>query len=149
MNAEHYEKTWNQLRSERNDLADRRTTIETELSEINTKILHLEEVLSHLAPLAGIHYDSDNISALGITDATRFVLTHTSQKVSATEIRQALKEKGFDFSGITAQMASIYKVLSRLVESGQVERTEDPESGRVSFEWKNKDEVWTDDNIPF
>jgi len=68
--------------------------------------------------------------------------------MSAADVRRLLTEKGFDLSGHSAPMSSIYKVLSRLVgDSDEVER-EREEDGRVFFRWKRFSET-TDDDIPF
>ncbi len=118
-----------------------------ELSEINTRISHIAEVLVHLAPLAGLTY-GENIAGLGITDAVSYVLEHHDGPMSAAEVRDALTEKGFDMSGHSAPMSSIYKILSRLAadEKNPIER-EIVDGGRVNYQWK-RDEI-TDDDIPF
>lgn len=147
-----YQKQWVELQTELMEFTARRTTLETELSEVNTAIAHLEKILDHLQPLAGI-VDDNGISALGITEAIRRVLKGAKTPMSAQDIRRTLESKSFDLSGLTAPMASIYKILSRLVEdSGEAEREKD-ENGRVFYRWKANDsgestEI-TDDGIPF
>jgi len=127
-------------------LANRQVDLETELSEIRNKIGHLDEVMKHLAPLSGFADDSaESISGLGITDSVRVILRTSGRRMSAQDVRRALEEKGFDLSGLTVPMASIYKVLSRLEESGEFER--EKEDGRVFFKWKAP--VITDEDIPF
>jgi hypothetical protein len=53
-------------------------------------------------------------------------------------------EKGFDLSRLSAPMASIYKILSRLVDDSQLER-EKQEDGRMGYQWKGI----RDEDIPF
>jgi hypothetical protein len=149
MNQSDYAERWQELWKEKMRLSDQRTTLETELSEITTSINHISEVLGHLAPLAGVPYQ-ENIAALGITDAIKYVLEHNKGPMSAAEVRDALTEKGFDMSSHSAPMSSVYKILSRLAAdpSNPIER-ESGDGGRVSYEWKRPDTGITDDDIPF
>jgi hypothetical protein len=144
MEPSDFAKTWSDIWAERQSLLARRTDLETDLCEIRTKISHLDEVLSHLGPLAGVS-DTTNLPALGITDAVRVVLQGADNRLSATEIRKELLDKGYDLSGLSEPMASIYKILSRLVESEEVER--EKEEGRVYYKWKVP--PITDEDIPF
>ena len=146
MDPADFAKTWWELQEERSALLDQRTTLETDLVEVRNKISHISEVMNHLAPLAGLMYaNQKNLSALGITDAVRSVLTHSAERVSAQDVRRLLAEKGYELAGLSAPMASIYKILSRLEEAGEVER--EKEEGRVYYKWKAS--PITDEEIPF
>lgn len=147
METSDFAKTWSELFGERQQLLNRRTDLETDLIEIRNKIAHLDEVLSHLAPLAGVSDRVENLPGLGITDAIRLVLQTADGRMSAQEVRKELGEKGYDFSGLSAPMASVYKVLSRLEESDEIER--EREEGRVYFSWKRPSSPITDEDIPF
>lgn len=138
---------WKELFDEKSSLVDKRTDLETELSEIGTRIAHLTEVLNHLAPLAGVAVGKD-VSGLGITDAVRHVMENSVEPMSAGEVRDALMQRGFDFTGHSAPMSSIYKVLGRFADdpSSKIAR-EKAEGGRVYYRWV-RDEI-TDDDIPF
>jgi|SRR5882672_11575300 len=144
MQTSDFAKTWSDIWSERQNLINLRTELENDLCEIRTKVSHLDEVLSHLGPLAGMA-DSDSLPALGITDAIRSVLHGSNVRLSAPDIRKELMDKGYDLSGLTAPMASIYKILSRLEISDEVER--EKEEGRVYYKWKVP--PITDEDIPF
>ncbi|MGO8709357.1 MAG: hypothetical protein ACLQMG_16915 [Terracidiphilus sp.] len=153
MKQQDYVERWNELCDEKNKLIDERTNLETSLSEIKTQIEHLDEVLNHLAPLAGISI-SENFAALGITDAIRLTLKKSKTRMTPQDVRRALVENGFDLSGYTAPMASIYKILSRLADDSdsQVSRQRD-ESG-VFYSWDEVDDFAqsaeiSDDDIPF
>src|SRR5579871_5552725 len=123
MDQSAYAERWREQWAERVRLWDRRTELETDLSEIATQIKHLSEVLDHLAPLAGVPPDSASLSQLGITDAVRQVLSNTKKQLSASDVRLRLSKKGFDLSGYTAPMATLYRVLNRLsVDGGEVEK---------------------------
>jgi len=148
MNQNDYALRWTELNDEREALMDKRTTLETELSEITIQIEHIKSVLNHLAPLAGVPV-GEEISDLGITDAIRYILSHSNVAMSAMDVRDALSKKRFDLSGHSAPMSSIYKVLSRLAEddSSSVDR-EKGEGGRVFYFDKNNVGI-TDEDIPF
>jgi hypothetical protein len=150
MNKEEFALHWSAFQTEKWELVDRRTILETELSEISTKITHLDSLLEHLAPLSGITTNED-ISGLGITDAIRAVLKGSKERMSATEVRSTLVERGFDLSDHSAPMASIYKILGRLTEDGDSSVEREKEDGRVFYRWKDPTgsaEI-TDDDIPF
>jgi hypothetical protein len=145
MNQEEYHDRWLELSRERERLTDQRATIETELSEINTQIDHLEEVLSHLAPLAGISSGRD-LSGLGITVAIRTILKGSGERLSAQDVRRLLDERGFDLSRYSSPMASIYKILARLAEDHE-EITREKEDFKVFYHWVTPE--ISDDDIPF
>jgi hypothetical protein len=150
MDAADFAKTWHDLMAEKMRLFDQRTGLETELFEVRKKISHLTEVIDNLAPLAGLGYTSDgDLSQLGLTDAMRSVLKNSDERLSAQDLRRLLVEKGYDLSGLSAPMASIYKILSRLTEDpGEVER--EKEEGRVYYRWKQETSgPLTDEDIPF
>jgi len=158
MSQPDYLKTHSELTAERYKLTDERTSLETQLNEINNKISHLDEALRHLAPLAGMTDSQGSITGLGITDAIRTVLRNASrieggERMTASDIRRTLNEKGFDFSGMSQPMASIYKILSRLVDDSQEverERIELEEGGiRTVFWWKITEPEISDEEVPF
>lgn len=144
-----YGEAWTSLVRERSTLRDQRASLETELSEVRIKIAHLDAILSHLEPLAGLSW-SESLSGLGITDAIRAVLSKSESRMSAKDVHGALEAGGFDMSGLTQPMASIYKVLSRLVDdSGEAEREKD-DDGRVFYKWKREESTEiTLDDVPF
>jgi len=143
VDTQDFERTWSELNTERAALVDKRTNLENELAEIRTKLLHLDEVLIHLGPLANLTGD---IVGLGLTDAIRYILQGASpDKLSAQDIRQRLSDGGCDLSQLSAPMSSIYKVLSRL-EGQEVDREKD--GPRVFWKWKTSSPI-TDEDIPF
>lgn len=147
MDQADYCNRWYELVGEKGRLEDRRAALEAELSEIKTQIEHLDEVLNHLAPLAGICFGK-TVSNLGITDAIRTILRESQDRLSAQEVRRLLEDKGFDLSRYTSPMASIYKILGRLTDDSQeVER--EKEDYKVFFRWKAENQGITDEDIPF
>jgi hypothetical protein len=150
MEAEDFQKTRDALFSEKTRLEEQRTTLENDLAEVRHKISHLQEVLNHLAPLTGNTYPGDehDIPSLGLTDAVRAVLINANtKKLSAAEVRQKLKDCGYDLSGLSAPMQSIYKILSRITEGENSEFECEKENLRSYYKWKAIE--ITDEDIPF
>jgi len=144
--TEEFRRTYDDLSAEKDELTNRRTELENELAEVKTKIAHLDEVLDHLAPLSSIAYIETDIMGFGLTDAIRRVLTNSVDKLSATDVKQRLLENCYDLSGLSSPMASIYKVLSRLEDSGEAER--EREGSKVFYKWKRSIPI-SDEDIPF
>ena len=139
-----YRETFDNLCARLHALKEKRSELEVELSELNNEIRHLDEVTDHLMPLiGGSSIGPGWINGQGITDSIRSVLSEVPiGPFTPNEVFKSLQEKGFDFSGHTQPMASIYKILSRLKESGEV--TADKTGHKVSYTWKTKEE-----DIPF
>jgi hypothetical protein len=148
MDTADFSKMHSDLGEERHQLFNRRTELENELAEVRNKISHLDQILAHIAPFADLpFYDDSDLLNLGITDAVRFVLKHSSEKMTGKEVRDELINKGYDLSSMTAQMASIYKILSRLADSDEAERIKEDGHPAVYYKWK-----WppiSDEDIPF
>ncbi|QNI37295.1 hypothetical protein [Edaphobacter albus] len=139
-----YAETWKNVFMKKVELTDRRATLEAELSDINTQIGHLNEIMSHLAPLAGVPA-KENLATLGITDAIRWVMEKSKERMAPKDVHDELREKGFDMSTLSAPMASIYKILARLAGSSTPEiLREKEEDGKVFYRWIEKS-----DDIPF
>jgi len=83
-----------------------------------------------------------SINQSGLTYQVRTVLQSSLLPLSATGIRDELKNKGYDLSVYSNALATIYTTVRRLVENGEVEELtpgvlENP-TGKVAFEWKRK-----------
>jgi hypothetical protein len=156
MNQEEYKAIWEKLFDESISLAIHRSEIENELNEVNTRLQNIRQALQYMRPLAGAAA-GDDLRGLGITDAVRAVLQKSKQRMSATDIRNALTARGFDLSGYSSAMSSIYTVLGRLADDPNTPVIRHKEEGGtgVSYEWKEpEDDVAqsaeiTDDDIPF
>jgi hypothetical protein len=136
METSDFYKTWEALNEERQSLAVRRDEIELELSEIRVKLQHLDKVLEHLLPLADLSMFVCEINHLGLTDAIRTILQmKKDERFSAADVHTKLQDEGYDLSSLTAPMASIYKILSRLAEKPEEVRREKEEDGRVYYTW--------------
>jgi hypothetical protein len=130
------------LESEISELFDKRTELEIQLADVNKKIEHIQLTMQRLAPLTGLVGSVfDDITDLGITDAVRSVLD-PNRKMSPAEIKEAMQQRGYDFTKYSAPDASIRTVLKRLVEAGKAE--EHKEAKKVFYTY-----MPTDEEIPF
>jgi hypothetical protein len=156
MNQEDFKAMWNQLWAESIELGVRRVDLENDLNEVKAKIENVEQTLNYLRPLAGIPAGKD-LARLGLTDAIRCVLQESKQRMTANEVRKALQNGGFDVSGYSSPMSSVYTVLGRLADDSvtPVFRHKDENGPGVTFEWKEpKDDLAqcaeiSDEDIPF
>jgi hypothetical protein len=148
---EDYKAMWSKLFDESIELSNRRTELEMDLNEVKAQIQNVEQMLVSIRPLAGIASVED-LKGLGITDAIRTVLKNSKQRLSPNEVRKALTQGGFDMSGYSSPMSSIYTVLGRLAsddDSSEVIREQDV-NRNVFYRWKaNESTELSDDDIPF
>jgi hypothetical protein len=156
MTQDEYSEMWSKLLSERIELEEQVAALDNDLNEARGKLENVAKTLEYLRPLAGIPV-GDDLSKLGMTDAIRVVLEKSKQRMSANDVRNALQGKGFDLSGYSNPMSSIYTVLGRLTaeERGAVIREQD-DKRNVFYCWKNaRDDDFaqsaeiSDDDIPF
>jgi hypothetical protein len=141
-----YRELYNRIAEQLSELHDKRTDLENSLTEMKGEIAHLEEVQDHIRLLAGITYGED-IRGLGMTEAVRKLLRSATGPMTATEVRKELAAKGFDLSGLSSPMASIYKVLARIVDNSDDYERDKNDQGQVVYRWKQPE--ITDDDIPF
>lgn len=162
MTQEQFREMWDQLFEESLELAHRRTELENDLNEVRARMENVEQTLTSIQPLAGITV-GDNLRGLGMTDAIRAVIQKSKQRMSATDVRNLLENGGFDLSGYSSPLSSIYTVLRRISDdgSGDVLREHDgtrnvfyrwktvpPQSPEPTDEYAQSAEI-SDDDIPF
>jgi hypothetical protein len=139
------------LERQRRILVDQRTSLENELSEVKNQIEHLTGAIRHISPLSGSlpAFRVDDLSELGITDAIRAVLRDSTEPLNAGDIAKTLMERGFDMSRYTSGMASIYKILRRLMDdSKEIERISEDGDGKAPYQYRWIRTI-SDDDIPF
>jgi hypothetical protein len=76
-----------------------------------------------------------------LSDAVRAVLKASTNSFSPTEIRDRLKDGGYDFSKHTNILASIHGVLKRIHESGDAETKEAKDGSGTRYRWKGPREL--------
>ena len=157
MTQDEYKHMWSKLFEDSIELESRRTALENDLNEVKARIESVKQALAHIRPLAGIP-TGDHLQGLGMTDAIRAILRTSESRMSATDVRKTLMNKGFDLSGYSSPMSSIYTVLGRLTDesNGSNEAIREQDDNRnVFYRWKpdpsdysQKAEI-SDDDIPF
>jgi hypothetical protein len=135
MEPSEFFQVWESVNNEKQRLVVRRDEIEMELHEIRNKLKHLDATLEHLTPLADMGDFVPDITQLGLTDAVRRILEESELPLAAADIRKQLNDRNYDLSGLSAPMASIYKVLSRLAEKHDEVKRQKDGNGRVYYEW--------------
>ena len=98
---------------------DKRADLEIQIREADAEIGNLSKAIHRVLTVMGVT-SGEPISELGITDAIRRV-ARSQSRMTPNQIREALEKQGFDLSGYQNAMASIYKILTRLVENGELE----------------------------
>ena len=75
-----------------------------------------------------------SVKDLGLTEAIRAVcLTGSSVWLGATEVKEQLDGRAFNWSSYTQPMSAIHTVLKRLHEAGQLDSK--AENGRTVYKW--------------
>jgi hypothetical protein len=143
----HYGKTHSELWLRRSELSEKRAQLEVEMNDLQNEIAHLDGALAHLSPLAGFTEGPGDITGLGITDAIRAILSEKDERMAPSDVFRKLKDKGFNFSGYSSPMASIYKILTRLREAEEIEV--ETENRKIFYRWKNRGPEISDEDIPF
>jgi len=103
-------------------LEARLAELDVDREAVRTQIEHTKQIVANLQRLCGV-FDPNNVKVLGFTDAVRAIFRmNRGVKLSATQIRDALIEKGYDLSGYSNPMSSLYTVLDRLIKGVEITR---------------------------
>lgn len=125
MNTTDYQRMYDDLTNQLNELRERRAAMEATLGDLSKEIDSLEQTTKHLGPLAGFMdiFAYEELGGVGITDAVRYVLD-PKERFSVAEIKSRMEKRGFNFSSYSAPNSSISTILRRLVEAeeAQVEK---------------------------
>lgn len=135
MNAAEYKKMAENIQTEIESL-------EIQQEDIERRLARLKQALLGLAPLAeecpvgltGLFSESivTAVEAMSITDAARQIFQAATKPLAPTEIKQQLLNMGKDLSKQKNVMASIHSLLKRLLESGEIEST----NNGLTYQWK-------------
>jgi hypothetical protein len=101
----------------------KRSNLEIDLRETEAEITNLNQAINRILLVLGFE-QGQPLSELGITDAIRRV-AKSQAWMSAREVHEALEKQGFNLSAYENPMASIYKILTRLAEAGELENKKD------------------------
>ena len=95
-----------------------RAELEIKMREKDREIENLKKAVHQTLTVLGVAF-GEPISSMGITDAIRHVVAFN--RTTPTQVREELDKQGFNLSAYQNPMASIYKILARLAESGELE----------------------------
>jgi hypothetical protein len=110
------------LRNRLRDIDGERSELEVHRADLDNEASNIKATIAKLLPLCGETATPDDLSGLGITDAVlKIVELARPERLSAQQVKERLAEKGFELSGYSNPMASIYKILSRLEEKKRIE----------------------------
>lgn len=102
---------------------------------LDVKIRKMEQLVGALNTVNA--EDDDDVEMLGITDAIRLVLKQSRVVMSATAIRDALKNAGFDFVERYGSnlIQAVHVVLKRLVKSEEVMEIDRGDYAERTYWW--------------
>lgn len=116
------------LMEEREELDDRREKMNTRINVLRDGIVGLSSMLgedpfTQRPELFPNLIDPDT----GLTNAVRDAMRSLDRYASTVDIREALKDAGYNITKYRNPLSAIQQVLTRLVERGVVEKHEDAE----------------------
>lgn len=122
-------------------LQQERAALEQKRADYDKQIAALTWTVNGLAPLVGEEPlppppGAVPIPPAGITDSIREVLNQAEKPLSASEIRDQLRDLGFDTASYSNVLATIHTILRRLREAGEIESSVAKVAGR-DFQFGN------------
>jgi len=122
MTKPEYKEIVDRLRIRLTEIDTERAELDVRRSDFDREAASIKDTLADLLPLCGEVANLGDLSGLGFTNAIRGVMTlRAGEWMSASAIKEALVQGGFELSTYTNPMASIYKILSRLKEAKEIE----------------------------
>lgn len=121
-------------RAELEALEQRRLELLDSLEDLDRHSVALRQTMNAIAPLIGeelVPVPKDAVA--GLTDSVRQILSRAKESLSASEIRERLRERGFSVDAYSNPLATVHTILRRLTDSGHVESAVD-EQGTKRFE---------------
>jgi hypothetical protein len=96
--------------------------LDVQREETRKQLSHVRQIVANLYALSG-KAAPDNISVLGFTDACRVIARDNHPNwLSASDVRDKLSERGYDLEPYSNPLASIYTILRRLHEAGEIQK---------------------------
>jgi hypothetical protein len=99
--------------------------LDIQREETRQQLSHVRQIVANLHALSG-HAAPDNVGVLGFTDACRVIVRDSHPNwLSASDLRDKLSERGYDLQPYSNPLASIYTILRRLHEAGEIEKKQE------------------------
>jgi hypothetical protein len=115
-------------------LLKQRQAIDQKMAQLQPIINHLEGLCRELGDRAAKENAVKVELTTGLTELARVTLEEAYMPLSASEVKQRMEAKGFDFSKYSNPLASIHTVLQRLVKSHQV-KVIPQKAGKKAYQW--------------
>ncbi len=115
-------------------LLRQRQAIDQKMAQLQPIINHLEGLCRELGDRAARENAAKVELTTGLTELARVTLEEAYVPLSASELKQRMEVKGFDFSKYSNPLASIHTVLQRLVKSGKV-KVVPQKAGKKAYQW--------------
>src|SRR5439155_15436305 len=116
------------------DLLRQRQKVDQKIAQLQPVISHLEGLCKELGEKAAHETATKVQLTAGLTELVRVTLEEAFVPVSASEVKNRMEAKGFDFSEYSNPLASIHTVLQRLVKGGKV-KVVPRKGGRKAYQW--------------
>ncbi len=134
MDDETYERTLEAAKGEMTQLLHDRDQINQRIAKLAPVIEYLSALCNRMTPPPDLSV-SMYIRELGLTDAIRFVLKNSGIALSPTEVRDRLREAGFDLNRYENELPPIHNTLERLKGAGEVEERINAAAGKKTYRW--------------
>lgn len=102
--------------------------------QIEKKITGLRQTISALSRMLDEDFVEED--AMGLTDAIREIFSTRLGDLIPTEVRDALKESGYDITKYGNVMASVHSVINRLATRGEIVEVGTRADGKAAYKWK-------------
>ena len=114
-------------------LENKLAELDIQREETRQQLTHVRQIVANLHALSG-HAALDNVGVLGFTDACRVVARDSHPNwLSASDIRDKLSAGGYDLQPYSNPLASIYTILRRLNDAGEIEKKQ--EGFQTFYRW--------------
>lgn len=125
------------LIEEAEELDDRRDKLTNRISALRDIVFALSNVLGIDPKLTYPELYPESIEPeTGFTDAIREVLKSSNKYLSPVDIRNELRERGFNLMKYRNPLAAIHQILKRLAIGNEIEKHPDEE--KKLYRWSNK-----------
>jgi predicted RNase H-like nuclease (RuvC/YqgF family) len=115
-------------------LLRQRQQIDYKIAQLQPLISHLEGLCRELGDRAAKEAAIKLELTTGLTELARITLEEAMMPISASELKQRMETKGFDFKKYSSPLSAIHTVLNRLVKSGKV-KVVPQKGGKKAYQW--------------
>jgi hypothetical protein len=122
-----------ELSDRQQQIQSQRTVLDQESQNIQRELAGLDELLESIDLMTNPDIPPD-LEPLGFTDQIRVILQGASGPLTTKEIRSLLMAKGITGSSARNLLISVYTVITREKDKGNIERVE--KDGKTAWVWK-------------